>query len=170
MWYAIFFYLKILAIWHNLWKQLNSEMEIIIFRHKLAGPPWTMAMHSSWTQGWFCLCGSARKLAVQRESRLEIVGIFLRKNIIGIKVKRLWYSSFIRSCRIMLNFFSGAGTCPSVERWERKSQYCCSRGWTRERNDKRRIWGKIIANLTFIKDKCIRRYINPNTCTCIFNP
>lgn len=103
--YAIFLYLKILAIWHNLWKQLNSEMEIVIFRHKLAGPPWTMAMHSSWTQGWFCLCGSARKLAVRRESRLEIVSIFLMKNIIGIKIKRLWYSSFTRSCRIMLNFF-----------------------------------------------------------------
>lgn len=164
MWYAIFFYLKILAIWHNLWKQLNSEIEIIIFRHKLAGPPWTMAMHSSWTQGWFCLCGSARKLAVQRESRSEIVSIFLRKNIIWNRNKKDWYSSITRS------FFSGAGTCPSVERWERKSQYCCSRGWTRERNDKRRIWGKIIANLTFIKDKCIKRYINPNTCTCIFNP
>lgn len=100
-----FFYLKILAIWHNLWKQLNSEIEIIIFRHKLAGPPWTMAMHSSWTQGWFCLCGSERKLAVRRESRLEIVSIILMKNIIGIKIKRLWYSSFTRSCRIMLNFF-----------------------------------------------------------------
>lgn len=105
MWYAIFFFFKILAIWHNLWKQLYSEMEIVIFRHKLAGPPWTMAMHSSWTQGWFCLCGSARKLAVQRESRLEIVSIILSKNIIGIKIKRLWYSSFTWSCRIMLNFF-----------------------------------------------------------------